>query len=398
MSRLQPLRIDDEQTAEPGRLSRLIGERIDLAGGWIRFDAWMHCALYEPGLGYYSGGRSQFGAGGDFVTAPELSPHYGACVAAQIAQWFDLGAAPVIHEFGAGSGELARQVLQAMPALGWPAVEYRIVEVSASLRERQQSTLAGHIAQTRWLDALPAVIEGVVLANEVLDAMPVRLFRLDGERVLETGVSRDASGHGFRHEDRLADAGFAERVRGVLAASGWAQQGGWPNGYRSEIGEQACAWIRSVGERLGCGAILLIDYGFPVAEFYHPQRSQGTLACHHRHRWHDDALRSPGEQDITAHVDFSAIAAAAASAGLEPLGYSNQAGFLLDCGLVDRLADRARGDARAWASESAAIQTLVSEAEMGELFKVIAFGRGIPDESIGFLRSDRRASLLVERS
>lgn len=386
---------DPDQLEASRRLSARIAAAIEAAGGWIGFDDWMARALYEPALGYYAGGSRKFGAAGDFVTAPELSPLFGRCVAAQLAQWFGQGAAATVYEFGAGTGALAASVLQALAGQHFGELRYRIVELSGELRERQRATLAERVpealARVDWLDALPDRIEGVVLGNELLDAMPVRLFRLAGGQVLERGVALEAGG--FVFADRPADPSFAAAVRAALDAAGWAEQGGWPDGYCSELGEQAAAWVESVGRRLVRGALLLIDYGFPSAEFYHPQRDQGTLICHYRHRAHHDPLWLPGVQDISAHVDFSAVDAAAGRAGLAPLGYCSQAGFLIGCGLLELAGALPRDDAVEWARQASALQQLISEAEMGELVKAIAYGRGLPDDAIGFARRDRRDSL-----
>jgi SAM-dependent MidA family methyltransferase len=409
---------DEDQLAISRRLSEVIAEAIRSAGGWIGFDAFMARALYEPGLGYYSGGSRKFGEAGDFVTAPLISPLFGRCVAAQLAQWFGQGAPESVYEFGAGTGALAATVLEALAEAGHDRVRYRIVELSGELRARQRETLAASVPamldRVEWLDALPERIEGVVLGNELLDAMPVRLFGLAGGQVVERGVvlAQDSAagasaGPGvpddpatgrdetprFAFADRPADPGFERAVRAALDEAGWAAQGGWPEGYRSELGEQAAAWIASVGARLARGAVLLIDYGFPRAEYYHPQRAQGTLICHYRHRSHDDPLWLPGLQDLTAHVDFSAMDAAARAAGLGTLGYASQASFLFGCGLPELAMRISPDDAGDWARQAAALQKLVSEAEMGELFKAIAWGRGLPDEAIGFARGDRRGAL-----
>ncbi|MGD9941788.1 MAG: class I SAM-dependent methyltransferase [Burkholderiaceae bacterium] len=396
------------------RLAQRLGASIDAAGGWIGFDAWMQQALYEPGLGYYAAGSRKFGAAGDFVTAPELSPLFGACVAAQCAQWFEAGVPATLFEFGAGSGALAAQLLSTLQAEGALPSRYAIVELSADLRERQRERLAAEVPQLLdrvvWLEALPERLDGVVVGNELLDAMPVRLFRRSGGMVFERGVVRASQPDGgaterggFTFADRPADADFARRVRALLAdanadvgadSDADGTEGSISADYLSEVGEQAQGWVRTVGERIGHGALLLIDYGFPRAEFYHPQRDQGTLRCHYRHRSHGDPLRWPGLQDITAHVDFTAVAQAAAQAGLDLLGFTSQARFLIDCGLLERLMAQPRGDALAWARQTQAVQPLLSEAEMGELFKVIAFGRGVADDAIGFAGRDRRASLL----
>jgi len=378
-------------------LASRLREDILAAGGWVSFEHWMQRALYEPGLGYYSGGLRKFGPAGDFTTAPQLSPFFADCIAQQIAQWF-AHCDPVIVEFGAGSGELAAGVIQALHARGSPPTRYAIVEVSASLRDRQRETLArlpaSQASCVQWLDRLPDRIDGVVLGNELLDAMPVRVFERRDDAVSELGVGLDASG-GFAWRAADADAALTRAV---------AQCESWFSGvrpYRSEIGEQAQAWVATVAGVLARGAMLLIDYGFPAREYYHPQRAQGTLMAQRRHRAHPDVLRDPGLQDVTAHVDFSAVAQAGAQAGLTLLGYTSQARFLLNCGLLDAWTAASRtlapGEAGATSVQQvrqlAALQTLLSEAEMGELFKAIALGRGLPDDACGFARGDRRLAL-----
>ena len=393
--------------AHGAALADRIAEAIGAAGGWIGFDAWMARALYEPGLGYYAGLARPFGAEGDFVTAPELSPLFAACVATQVSQWF-AHAAPEVVEFGAGTGRLAAGVLDALRALGTPARRYAIVEVSGTLRARQRETIAREapwaLDAVEWLDALPASIDGVVLGNEVLDAMPVRVWEHAGGALAELGVALGDDG-GFRWAPRPADSALREAVAAALRASRdaagaddpgddpFARLG--PGRYRSELGEQAQAWVATVGRALRRGALLLVDYGFPAREYYHPQRDAGTLIAHRRHRAHGDVLRWPGLQDVTAHVDFSAVARAARGAGLDLLGYASQARFLINCGLLERLAGATRDAPMDPARVRAlgAVQTLLSEAEMGELFKAIAFGRGLPADAIGFARGDRSASL-----
>lgn len=401
----------DDAAREAGlQLAARILADVDAAAGWIGFDRFMGMALYEPALGYYTGGSRRFGREGDFVTAPEISPLFGACVAGQCARWFEpLGAACIV-EFGAGTGQLAAQVLNALARDGISPVDYCIVELSAPLRQLQLHTLQSlapeSVAQVRWLDRLPESIEAVVLGNELLDAMPVRLFRLDGTQILERGVGRaadtpaagaDPFAAPFRFIDRPADPGFAVRVLEALRASGWADPrralASWGSGYQSELGEQAAAWIASVGERLVRGVVLLLDYGFPAAEYYHPQREGGTLACHYRHRVHYDPLMLAGLQDITAHVDFSALVRAAATVELECTGYSSQGSFLLGAGLLDQLAGVGEAASPAWLRATQAIGRLVSEAEMGELFKAIAFARGAGFDMSAFARSDRRGAL-----
>jgi SAM-dependent MidA family methyltransferase len=401
-------------------LSRRIAQRIRAAGGWLGFDAYMQAALYEPGLGYYSGGAAKFGPAGDFVTAPEISPLFGACLARQCAQWF-AHLPERIFEFGAGSGALAADLLLELERLGHRDVEYRIVELSGELRERQRRTLEARApalaARVQWLDRWPDEIEGIVLGNELLDAIPARLFRLRDGQVLERGVGLadvDAgpggagvggAGLGGAHADeapagvrfawseRPADAAFEAAVRERLAAPIAEAGEHWPDDYESELGEQSRAWVAELAGRLRRGALLLVDYGFPAREYYHPQRRLGTLMCHYRHIAHGDPFLLPGLQDITVHVDFSAVAQAAAGAGLDLLGYTSQAALLFNLGLVERLQEVPMEPAAQYLRLTQGVKQLISEAEMGELFKAIAFGRGLPGDALGFLRSDRSAGL-----
>lgn len=418
-----------EAQAASAELSARIARRIAHAGGWIGFDAFMQAALHEPGLGYYGGASTQFGVGGDFVTAPGLSAQFGASVAAQLAQWFaDAPDLPRrVIEFGAGDGTLVADVLAALDEAGVALDEYAIVELSGALRERQRDTIGRRLGQegrgsglagvVRWWDALPGSIEGCIVGNELLDAMPVRLFRAQAGRILERGVTvqapaphaaAGATGQAqapdgapgvvprFAHADRPADAAFAAAVSAALdeAMPDWRQASADPAfDYVSEWPEQALAWVADVGARLSHGALLLIDYGFTRAEFYHPQRSGGTLMCHRRHHAHPDPFDWPGLQDITAHVDFSAVATAGEAAGLTLAGYTSQARFLMNTGLLERLARHAPTDAVAHARAMRAVQTLLSEAEMGELFKAIAFVRGLAPQAAGFAQGDRSARL-----
>ncbi|HWS73788.1 MAG TPA: SAM-dependent methyltransferase, partial [Quisquiliibacterium sp.] len=370
-------------------LAARIAARIRDAGGWIGFDAFMNAALYEPGLGYYSGGAAKFGPAGDFVTAPEISPLFAACLATQCAQWF--GHLPAcIHEFGAGSGALAADLLLELARQGHDRVDYRIVEVSGELRERQRRTLAERApalaARVQWLDRWPDEIEGVVLGNELLDALPARLFSLRSGRVFERGVGLEEDGERgagvatgadcagrspgprFAWRERPADAAFEAAVRARLAAPIAAAEGYWPDDYESEIGEQAQAWVLEAARRLRRGALLLVDYGFPAREFYHPQRRLGTLMCHYRHIAHGDPFRLPGLQDITVHVDFSAIAEAAAQGGLDLLGFTSQAALLFNLGLVEQLQRIPMEPASDYLRQTQGVKRLISEAEMGELF------------------------------
>ena len=369
-----------EAVAHSGRLSALIGAEIETAGGWIGFDRSMELALYAPGLGYYAAGARKFGggeAGGDFVTAPEISPLFARSLAAQIGQVFER-VPPRILEFGAGTGRLARDLLAALDARRVPVASYSIVELSADLRQRQRRLLDD--ARVQWLDAPPAGFAGAIVANEVLDVMPVRLFVVEQGELLERGVALRNGALTFA--GRPADGSLAEVVAGIEA-----DLGALPAGYGSEVGLVARGWMRSAGEWLADGVLLAIDYGFPRREYYHRQRIMGTLMCHFRHHAHAEPLWLPGLNDITAHVDFTAMAQAAHEGGLDLLGYTSQAHFLLNCGLLDLLKEE-----RSPAVASAA-HRLISEAEMGELVKVIAVGRGVDVPLAGFARGDRTHTL-----
>jgi SAM-dependent MidA family methyltransferase len=351
-----------------------LGQAIAAAGGWLPFDRVMAIALYEPGLGYYSRAGRKFGLlprdGSDFVTAPELSPLFGHALARQVVQGLDAAGSGEVFEFGAGSGALAAQLLE---ALGPRIERYAIVDVSGSLRERQAATLAPWRGRVQWLDAWPERIEGVVLGNEVLDAMPVQLLHFDGQEWFERGVAWPEGASAPAWADRVTP------LRPPLDAA-------FVPGTVTEIHPQAEAFVRSLAERLHRGLALFIDYGFPEAEFYLPQRHMGTLMAHRAHRSSTDVLADLGQQDITAHVNFSAVALAAQDAGLDVLGYTTQAHFLVNCGLLDLPPP---GDVRA----SAAVGKLLNEHEMGELFKVLALGRGIEIDPIGFVRGDRMRTL-----
>ena len=363
----------DSVSAQASPLRRLIHRAIHSGDGWLPFDRFMALALYAPGLGYYARGSRQFGAmpasGSDFVTAPEMSPLFGAALARQVAQALEATGTDELWEFGAGSGALASQLLQ---ALGERVQRYSIVDLSGALRARQRETLAPFGERVRWLDALPEAMRGVVIGNEVLDAMPVQLLHFDGAAWFERGVA--IAGDGLAFADR------ATTLRPPIEAA-------FAAGTVTEIHPQAEAFIRTLADRLECGAAFFIDYGFPDAEYYLPERIGGTLMCHRAHLADSDPLADVGDKDITAHVNFSAIALAAQDAGFEVLGYCSQARFLLSCGLAEMMSDaQQRSD---WPALAAA-QKLIAEHEMGELFKVIGLVRGVPAfDAIGFAAGDR---------
>jgi SAM-dependent MidA family methyltransferase len=355
---------------------------IARAGGSISFARYMQQVLYAPGLGYYVAGARKFGAAGDFVTAPELSALFARALAVQVAAILAATTAREIVEFGAGSGALAADLLDALAARGALPSRYLILEVSPELRERQRAMLLrrvpGHLPRVTWLDALPPAIDGAVLMNEVLDAVPPHVVMRRGDAWFERCV---ALGDPLRWEDRpLADDALRARALELFPPEG---------DYESEINPAAEALIAGVGERLTGGALLVVDYGFPQAEFYHPQRSAGTLMGHYRHRAHADPFLWPGLSDLTAHVDFTAIALAGERAGLTVAGYASQAAFLLGCGILERLAECGDPASADYLREASAVQMLTSPAEMGELFKVLALSRSPAIAWPGFALADR---------
>lgn len=355
------------------------------AGGWIPFSRYMEAALYAPGLGYYAAGAMKFGAAGDFVTAPEMTPLFGRTLAHAIAPVLSETGGEVL-ELGAGSGRLAVDMLGELECLDTLPARYSILEVSADLRQRQQEILAHalpHLCErVRWLDALPEQFKGVILGNEVLDALPVELLHWTDAEPQVRGVT--LAGGGFAWQDRAIDDPTLHARADALNLA---------PGYLSEISLASDALIASLAQSLEHGLILMIDYGFGQAEYYHPQRHMGTLRAHYRHHALDDPFCLPGLCDLTAHVDFSAVARAANAAGLELAGYVGQAGFLLASGLTELLLQTPPTDTAAYLPQANAVQRLVSPAEMGELFKVIGFTKGDIAPLAGFARGDRRHAL-----
>ncbi|MCC7259143.1 MAG: SAM-dependent methyltransferase [Gammaproteobacteria bacterium] len=364
---------------------------IAAAGGWIDFARFMEIALYAPGIGYYSAGATKFGPAGDFVTAPEISPLFARCLARACAPLLAGFEKPVVVEFGAGSGVLAAELLPALAAHGLGGVRYRILEVSGDLRQRQRLTLAQrvprHLAQVEWLDAVPdASADGVVIANEVADALPVSRFTRSTTGVLEQGVISDAGG--FTWAPRPAGAELADAVSVVESSLGSRL----PPGYTSEISLRLPGWVAALGASLRQGLVLICDYGGTRREIYHPERCDGTLACHYRHRAHHDPLILPGLQDITAWVDFSAAAAAGEASGLAVAGYTTQAHYLVDAGIDAELAAASGPGGQPDLRLVQQAKTLLLPGEMGERFKVLALARGgtAPESCRGFGFRDLR--------
>ncbi|MEE8428599.1 MAG: SAM-dependent methyltransferase [Gammaproteobacteria bacterium] len=370
--------------------SRIRGE-MERYSGALDFARFMELALYAPGLGYYSAGLSKFGAAGDFVTAPEISPLFSRCVARCCRSVLADLADGDIMELGAGSGIMAADVLAELAQLEQLPKRYFILELSAELRERQRDTIGKRvpklIARVQWLDTPPEPgFTGVILANEVIDALPVHRFRWDGDSIWEMKVvCRDAGfdWQPFQLENgRLYDA--VEKLIRQLKLEG---------GYSSEININLGPWITTVAGPLARGMVLFIDYGYPRAEYYHPQRSAGTLLCHYRHRAHGNPFILPGLQDITAHVDFTAVLGAAHELGLDLIGFTNQAQFLFDAGLQEMFAEEDPSSDLHYLDLTRQIKTLTLPGEMGERFKCMALGRGIDATPPGFREHDLRRVL-----
>lgn len=381
--RLQLPEPSPDAQAASRALRNLIAEDIQRNAGWIPFTRYMELVLYAPGLGYYSGGAAKLGKDGDFTTAPEITPLFGGALA-HVAVDLMKQTRPQILEFGAGTGKLALDVLTELQHAGVEVESYSIVEVSGELRSRQEQALRD-FPQVRWLDSLPSSFSGVVLGNEVLDAMPVNLVIKTDQGWKERGVG--LSDQSFVFEDRPCSPELLAQIPDADEL---------PAAYLTEVHPVASAFMRSLASMLIAGhaetgrgsAAILIDYGFPAQEYYLAQRAQGTLMCHYRHHSHPDPFYLPGLQDVTAHVDFTAMARAATDAGLDLQCYTSQAAFLLDAGIGDLLLRTPPSEAQHYLPQANALQRLISPAEMGELFKVMVLGKNVvmPDR---FMRHDR---------
>lgn len=372
-----------EAQAASNALTTLIAQDIDTQGGWISFARYMELALYAPQFGYYTGGAAKLGSAGDFTTAPEISSLFGATLA-QVAMQVLPQTANQLMEFGAGTGKLAFDILTELHSQGCTPERYYIVELSGELRSRQEQLLKD-FSEVVWLQQMPATFSGFVLGNEVLDAMPVQLLIKTASGWNELGVSWQPSGFQWV-EQALSD-------NSVLAQIPDAEQ--LPIGYITEVHAVAGGFMRSVAQMLAAGtgaAALWIDYGFPAHEYYLHQRDRGTLMCHYRHHAHDDPFFWPGLQDITAHVDFSAMSQIGASAGLELLSYTSQAGFLMHAGIGELLLRTSPAQPLKYLPQANGLQKLVSPAEMGELFKVLAMGTKVIWPA-HLLQQDRRGRL-----
>jgi SAM-dependent MidA family methyltransferase len=372
------------------RLVELIKARIHQQGGWISFETFMDMALYTPHLGYYSGGAQKFGKAGDFVTAPEISPLFAQAMANQVAQVLALVNGDVL-ELGAGTGKLAAELLLALKAINQMPEHYFILEVSDDLKQLQHETLKRLLPEpvfkkVVWLNALPQTFIGVVIGNEVLDAIPPSLvFKKSGE-IYERGIALNNMAEGQQRLDwqdkPLAEGLLKEKVLALNL----------PDDYLTEVNNLAIGLVNTLADALIAGTILLIDYGFGASEYYHVQRAQGTLMCHYQHYAHVNPLVNIGLQDITAHVDFTAVATAGFDRCLE-VSYVNQASFLINCGLLEIVNKTPADDLAQYLPLTTAAQKLLSPAEMGELFKVLALSKGLGCDLLGFVTGDKRYTL-----
>jgi SAM-dependent MidA family methyltransferase len=373
---------DPAARAISDRLLKLIGNEIAESGGRIPFDRFMELALYAPGLGYYTAGSRKFGEAGDFVTAPEISPLFAQCLARQVREVLERLGGGDILEFGAGSGKLAADLLKELEHLGTLPANYLIMEVSPDLQQRQQETLLREIpelaARVRWLQCLPESFSGMVLANELLDAMPVSRFRIIETGPQESFVTQDEQGLRETFEEPTTP-GLAETVQAIETSVR-----GLCIDYVSELNLRQGPWLQSLGGIMRHGAVLLIDYGYPQSEYYHPQRNTGTLMCHYRHRAHPDPFLWVGLQDITSHVDFSALSEAGHRAGFDLAGYTTQAHFLMATGLDQILAASDPNDLTRHMQLVQGVKRLTLPSEMGERFKVMGFIKGLETGLVGF--------------
>lgn len=386
---LPPLSPDEAAHSE--RLIERIRDAIEAANGWISFERFMEMALYEPGLGYYSAGATKLGGAGDFITAPEISQLFSRCLANQSAQVLESVNGGSILELGAGSGVMAADVLSELACQQRLPERYLILEVSADLRERQRTLLQTRVpelmSRIEWLDQLPEEFRGVLLANEVLDALPVQRFRIRGLQVNQLGVTWQFG--------RLewSEVHAEPMLEGVVREIEFNLGEPFPDGYTSEINLRLTPWIAGIANAIREGVAFFIDYGLPRRQYYASSRSQGTMLCHFRHRFHDDALINIGVQDIGAWVDFTAVAEAAVAAGMNVAGYTTQAHFLIGNGIEQFLAPADDDDLAGRLQLARQAMLLTLPGEMGERFKVIGLSKGGPPSLRGFATRDLAASL-----
>jgi len=384
---------DNESAVHSVQVIQAIRDALDQAGGWLPFSAYMEMALYAPGLGYYTAGRRKFGQQGDFVTAPETSALFGQCLALQCVELLQAMGGGDILEVGAGSGVMAVDVLTELQHQQCLPDHYYILELSADLRDRQQQrieqALPDLLERVHWLDALPEQFEGVVLANELLDAMPLERYRVLEQGFAIQGVVWDEPSSAFAWEERPASAEQATMLEQLVARLGHKPV----TGYLLEVNERAVAWVSQLAASLTRGAAILIDYGASRNEFYHEQRFEGTLSCHYRHRSHDDPLILTGIQDITAYVEFSAVVEAAVDAGFTLAGYNTQTHFLIGCGLDEVISRGDPADTVAFLKMTQQAKMLTMPGEMGERFRVLGLSRNMDSQWRGFATQDLRSRL-----
>jgi len=361
----------------------VIQDEITANGGRISFSRFMEIALYQPGFGYYSGGARKFGIDGDFTTAPEISRLFSVCLARQCVQIFNGSGVATILELGAGTGVMAADILTELQRSNSLPEKYLILETSADLRQRQQQLLQDRVPEQypciQWLDTLPAEpIDGIILANEVLDALPVQRIRVEQQQIMELMVTNEGSSFTWFAEP--ASSQLSGDLKNILAET----MPDLPDGYTTEYNPFLPSFIHSLSDVLGIGVMILIDYGFPRREYYHPQRIDGTLLCHYRHRSHSDPFIFVGIQDISASVDFTLVAESARLAGLEVSGYTTQAGFLAGCGIDDIIRESDNTDVKSLLQYSQQARQLLMPGQMGESFKVIALSRQVEMQLKGF--------------
>jgi SAM-dependent MidA family methyltransferase len=383
--------LTSDEVAHSAKLVNRIRDAIDGAGGWISFERFMEMALYEPGLGYYSAGSVKLGSAGDFVTAPEISPLFSRCLANQCVEILEqLGTADIL-ELGAGSGVMAADILLELAKQGRLPQHYFILEVSADLRDRQRTTIAARapeqLSHVQWLDAWPSELRGVVLANEVLDAMPVERFCIRGGQVTSIGVTWQLGQLDW--SETHASPALESAVRAIETSAGEL----FPDGYCSEVNLRLPAWMQGLASSLQEGVALFIDYGLPRAQYYRAERREGTLLCHFRHRFHDNPLIQVGVQDIGAWVDFTAVADAASDAGFSVAGFATQAHFLIGCGIEQYLGSLAEAEIADRLQLARQAMLLTLPGEMGERFKVLGLSKNYEHALQGFSVRDLSGSL-----
>jgi SAM-dependent MidA family methyltransferase len=375
-----------EAREHSARVLERIRAAIDASGGFLDFASYLELALYAPGLGYYSAGARKFGPDGDFITAPEAAPLFSRCLALQCAEVQQHLGRSALLEFGAGSGAMAAALLRELERQGSLPERYLILEVSGELRERQRRALQASVPElagrVAWLDRLPRDFTGTVLANEVLDAMPFERFAVRGGELRRLGVTW--RGSGLDWADRPATRALEAAVRRIELQRGE----GFPEGYESELNLRLPSWFAAIGEAVASGVLLFIDYGLPQRELYAQQRRCGTMLCHYRHRAHGDPFFMPGLQDITAWVDFTAVAEAATTSGFELAGYTTQAHFLIANDIARLVAEGGDAELPGRLALAREARLLTLPGEMGERFKVIGFTRGYDAPLRGFAARD----------